>query len=70
MNDLQRALYTLLTSVLVAERLPSGRVMTDPDWWEVFHVINVLVDDDPLLEPAYTSGSPAETPPARPAPGS
>jgi hypothetical protein len=65
MNELERALQRTITRLLIAQRWPSGRPMTDAEWWATLEVADVLELHDPELElhRKYTSGPSAESSP-------
>jgi hypothetical protein len=51
MNSLERALHDQLKVWLITEQLPSGRRMTDEEWWQAHHVDDVLIGAERLWHP-------------------
>lgn len=42
MNETQRALYRMIAKLLVRQVWPSGRPMTDREWWATLNVLELV----------------------------
>ena len=51
MNSLEKALHEQLKEMLIAERAPDGRPLTDAEWWAMHHVDDVLIGAETLWHP-------------------